>query len=109
MAFSVKHKIEENRNTPYRVIETGHDIEAFAARLKKQKRIAVDLEADSMHHFQEKVCLIQIASVDETVVIDPLKIKNLSILQPIFAKRRIQKIFHAVVCNRATFFSKYTT
>jgi hypothetical protein len=37
--------------------------------------LAVDLEADSMFHYQEKVCLLQMAGNGENVVIDPLEVK----------------------------------
>ena len=44
--------------------------------LELEKVIAVDVEADSMFNFQEKVCLIQMASPSAMLVIDPLKIKR---------------------------------
>jgi len=78
----------------YQVIDTASRLEDFALILKKEKIIAVDLEADSMFHFQEKVCLIQIASEKINGIIDPLKINDLSLLNPMFANRDIKKIFH---------------
>jgi ribonuclease D len=54
----------------------------------------VDLEADSMYHFREKVCLVQMAAGDTSVVIDPLALPDLSVLAPLFARRDICKIFH---------------
>jgi ribonuclease D len=56
--------------------------------------VAVDLEADSMYHFQERVCLLQMAVVDAVAIIDPLGIPDLSPLKPLFADPRIRKIFH---------------
>jgi ribonuclease D len=47
-----------------------------------------------MYHFKEKVCLIQIAAHNINVVIDPLVVKDLSPLKPIFKRRDIRKIFH---------------
>ena len=47
-----------------------------------------------MYHFKEKVCLIQIAAENNNVVIDPLAVKDLSPLKPIFKRRDICKIFH---------------
>jgi len=70
------------------------ELQKFASRLEKQRIIGVDLEADSMYHFKEKVCLIQIATPNTTVVIDPLQIKNLSVLKPVFRRADIQKVFH---------------
>ncbi len=78
----------------YLIIDSISDLEKFAGRLEKQKIIGVDLEADSMYHFKEKVCMIQIATQHATAVIDPLQIKNLSVLKPVFRRGDIQKIFH---------------
>ena len=78
----------------YLIIDSISELERFAARLEKQKIIGIDLEADSMYHFKEKVCMIQIATQHATAVIDPLQIKNLSVLKPVFGRGDIQKIFH---------------
>ncbi|MBW2406219.1 MAG: HRDC domain-containing protein [Deltaproteobacteria bacterium] len=47
-----------------------------------------------MYHFKEKVCLIQMAASSINVVIDPLKVEDLSPLKPIFIRQDICKIFH---------------
>lgn len=39
---------------------------------------AVDTEADSLHRYKESLCLIQFASRDDSVLIDPLVIEDLS-------------------------------
>ena len=49
--------------TDYRLIDNPAALEKFAQQLKSATCLAVDLEADSMFHFQERVCLIQIATV----------------------------------------------
>jgi ribonuclease D len=81
-----------NRN--YQLIETLLELKTVADLFEKEKAIAVDLEADSMYHFKEKVCLIQMATHDINVVIDPLKIHDLSPLKPLFENPSIKKIFH---------------
>ena len=78
----------------YLIINSLPELQKFASRLEKQRIIGVDLEADSMYHFKEKVCLIQIATPNATAVIDPLQIKNLSALKPVFRSADIQKVFH---------------
>lgn len=76
------------------VIDTAADLEDIARSLEKEKAVAVDLEADSMYHYKEKVCLIQIATEKASVVVDPLAIKDLASLNPIFSNPDIKKIFH---------------
>jgi ribonuclease D len=94
MATRVKKKMKMNGALKYRMIDTLPDLEKFADVLSEKKVIGVDLEADSMHHYQEKVCLLQIADGNRCVVIDPLKIGCLSPLAPVFSNPDIQKIFH---------------
>ena len=63
-------------------------------RLSLESVLAFDLEADSLHHYTEKVCLIQVSSASETRLIDPLASLDVKALAPIFANPAIEKIFH---------------
>ncbi len=78
----------------YQIIDTVTGLERIVKIFEREKSIAIDLEADSMFHFKEKVCLIQVATKNRSIVIDPLQIKDLSSLKSIFAGHHIQKIFH---------------
>ena len=62
--------------------------------LEKETVIGVDLEADSMFHYQEKVCLLQFSTPSCNILVDPLAVKDLSPLAPIFKSPEILKIFH---------------
>ncbi len=85
---------EEIQKQGYKIIESQTDLENLVDVIKGEKSIAVDLEADSMYNFREKVCLIQIATQNCISVIDPLKVQDLSLLTPIFSNPNIKKIFH---------------
>ena len=76
------------------VIETPAALAKLAQKFKHAPAVAVDLEADSMYHFQEKVCLIQMATSQSSAVIDPLRLRDLESLRPVFANPAIEKIFH---------------
>jgi len=78
----------------YQFIEIGSELEKIARSFEKEKIIAVDLESDSMYHFKEKVCLIQMATKRNSILIDPLQIRNLSSIKPLFSNQNIKKIFH---------------
>jgi ribonuclease D len=78
----------------YLIIDSISKLEEFTGGLARERMIGVDLEADSMYHFKEKVCLIQIASARVTAIIDPLQIKSLYVLTPLFRSTHIQKVFH---------------
>jgi len=85
---------EDNTLHDFRIIDTFPKLEEIVKELEKHETIAVDLEADSMYHFNEKICLIQIASKGVKAIIDPLKLKDLSILKQIFYRKDITKLFH---------------
>lgn len=66
------------------MIETADEL----ARYLEQSRsggapptCAIDTEADSLHRYRESLCLIQFADRQESVLIDPLAIDDLSSLQ----------------------------
>jgi ribonuclease D len=85
--------MDENASS-YEWIETLPRLEGVARILGQEKLIGVDLEADSMYHYFEKVCLLQIATESTTYVLDPLALKDLSALHPVFSDPRIRKVFH---------------
>jgi ribonuclease D len=92
----------------YTYIDTSAALETLAHRLESQPVIGVDLEADSLYHFKEKVCLIQIAAADESFVIDPLAIQDVSALAPIFARNDIQKVFHGADYDIRSLYRDYS-
>ncbi|MBI5585783.1 MAG: ribonuclease D [Deltaproteobacteria bacterium] len=77
-----------------RLIETADDLQNLARRLAREKHLAVDLEADSLFHYQEKICLLQLADTENCYLLDTLKITDCSPLGPLFEDPGIQKIFH---------------
>lgn len=78
----------------YDFIDTPKDLSAFACQAATANMIAVDLEADSMFHYQEKVCLLQMAANGHTAVIDPLAVGDLSVLKKLFGDTAICKVLH---------------
>ncbi|MBF0302459.1 MAG: ribonuclease D [Desulfamplus sp.] len=78
----------------YTLISSNKDLKNQCRYLEIQKQIAMDIEADSMHHFKERVCLIQMADPERHYLIDPLTISDFSPLKPICENSAITKIFH---------------
>ncbi|MBW1842045.1 MAG: ribonuclease D, partial [Deltaproteobacteria bacterium] len=78
----------------FTVVDTPASLKRLAADLKRETVIACDLEADSMYHYQEKVCLLQIATENLTAVVDPLAVQNMAPLKQLFQNPKIRKIFH---------------
>jgi ribonuclease D len=78
----------------YRLITSSRELAQIVPSLMSEKVVAVDVEADSMYHFAEKVCLIQIGTTTTCLLIDPLADVDLSLLKPLFLAPDITKIFH---------------
>jgi ribonuclease D len=78
----------------YKWVDTTYDLKRVAADLERSKAMGVDLEADSMFHYREKVCLVQISTRLETFLIDPLAMRDLKPLSPVFKDKTVRKIFH---------------
>ncbi len=54
------------------MIDTEEKLAAWLPKLRAAKWVALDTEADSLHAYPEKVCLIQISTADGDRLVDPL-------------------------------------
>ena len=61
-----------NSEEPYRYVQVASDLDRLLKRLHEAPRVALDTEADSLHHYFEKVCLIQLTLRGEHFILDPL-------------------------------------
>ncbi len=80
---------------PYKLVTTQADWQTCCAQLQTLPRFAIDLEANSMHAYRERICLIQISSPTHDYIVDPVADIDLSELGVLFANPAIEKIFHA--------------
>ena len=75
------------------MIDTDVKLAALLPKLRAAQWLALDTEADSLHAYPEKVCLIQISTADGDELVDPLAPINLDSLFDVFNGREL--IFHA--------------
>lgn len=54
------------------LISRPEQLSLLADGLRGQPRLAVDLEAAGFHRYSDRVCLIQISTLDQTFLVDPL-------------------------------------
>ena len=65
-------------------IDTAEALADWTARMRveldahEDKRCCLDTEADSLHHFREKVCLLQVACAGHFALVDPLAISDMT-------------------------------
>ncbi|MFH2102543.1 MAG: HRDC domain-containing protein, partial [Chloroflexota bacterium] len=88
-------------------VENPVTLDALIQTLKRHPRVAVDTESNSLHAFQEQVCLIQFSILDMDFLVDPLAIEDISPLATIFSNPYIEKVFHAaeydLICLKRDF------
>jgi ribonuclease D len=76
-------------------VRTADELDELVETLSHRRAIAIDTEADSLHHYTEKVCLIQVAAFGGGAwLVDPLALRDLSQLGPILADPSILKVVH---------------
>jgi len=76
----------------YTYIDNKSALERLNKVVIQADRISVDTEADSLHHYFEKVCLIQLTINGQNYIVDPLVGLDLSSLMDGLSKKLL--IFH---------------
>lgn len=88
-------------------VNTIEKLNMMVQDLASQPRVAVDTESNSLHAFREQVCLLQFSSSKADYIVDPLALRDLTSLAPIFSDPNIEKVFHAaeydLICLRRDF------
>lgn len=56
----------------YTYVDNAEDLARLTKMLQGASRVGMDTEADSLHHYFEKVCLIQLSFLGVNYIIDPL-------------------------------------
>jgi ribonuclease D len=75
------------------LIDNDQKLAVLLPKLRTAQWLALDTEADSLHAYPEKVCLIQISIAGSDVLVDPLAKINLDPLFDVFNSHEL--IFHA--------------
>jgi ribonuclease D len=76
-------------------VDSASALQRLAEVLSREPQLAVDTEANSLHAYHERVCLIQFSTPQADYLVDPLALDDLTYLAPIFSDPNIEKIFHA--------------
>jgi ribonuclease D len=71
------------------VITDEQDLAELLSNLQAADWVAIDTEADSLHAYPEKLCVLQVSSAGRDELIDPLAGLNLHPLWPILRKHEL--------------------
>jgi ribonuclease D len=81
-------------NKKLKMITDSASLQEACLELSSQPYIGVDLEGDSLHHYKERVCLIQVSDPNFDYIIDPIQIEDISVFLELMADEKIQKVMH---------------
>ena len=88
-------------------INQQQELDEAVEKLSRAEVIAIDTEADSLHSYFDKVCLVQISASEDDLLIDPLAKMSIKPLGAILADSAITKVLHGAdydlrILNRDT-------
>ncbi len=80
---------------PFEFLNQQGEVTGLLAALRSEGALALDLEADSLHSYREKICLVQLSTQTRNLVLDPLAVPEvLDGLLPLLGEARIRKVLH---------------
>ena len=77
-----------------RLIQDPGELARLGEELSGEETLAVDTEADSLHSYRGKLCLLQLSTRSRTVLVDTLALEDLSPLSDVFSSRETLKVLH---------------
>lgn len=80
---------------PYKFIDTQSAWEQCLQDWSKETQLAIDLEANGMFAYRERICLMQLSTREQDYIIDPCAGFRFDGFDAILEDERIEKIFHA--------------
>ncbi len=80
---------------PFKLVTTQKQWLDCLGALRREPRLAIDLEANSLFAYREQVCLIQISIPGQDYIVDPTADLDLGGLGELLADEKIEKVFHA--------------
>lgn len=94
---------------PFFTVESNTHLQEIAQHIQSQKIIAVDLEANSLFAYKERISLIQISTYEHDYVIDPLSIDDMEPLLHVLRNPDIRKVMHGSDFDIVSFKRDYNT
>ena len=76
-------------------ITDSNQLNAFIGRAMNSDVLAIDTEFLREKTFHARLCLLQMATRDEDVIVDPFEVTDLTPLIPLMQNPNVMKLFHA--------------
>lgn len=91
---TTKKKCDSTSNE-LKLIESSDALEKIINKIKSHRYLGVDTESDGFYSYFDKVCLVQISTPEQDIIIDTLAIDNLNPLRELLESPDIEKTFHS--------------
>jgi ribonuclease D len=79
---------------PIEIVVDAAQLDAVVNAMSCAKAIAFDTESNSLHHYPEQLCLIQIAANQKAYIIDMITLRGVEPLRKIIADESVMKVIH---------------
>lgn len=79
---------------PFRILTQQSDFEELCGRMRDSPQVAFDTEFVSEFTYRPRLCLLQFATRDEQVAVDPLELHDLTPWWEIMANEETEIIVH---------------
>jgi ribonuclease D len=76
-------------------INDQNELAAFAKRAQESPVLAIDTEFLREKTYYPRLCLLQMATDKETVIVDPFEATDMSVLRDVLEDAHVMKLFHA--------------
>ncbi len=77
-----------------RYVRTLPDLAQVVSDFRRAPVVAVDTEAASFHKYRDRIYLVQLSTVTDTAIIDPVALADLAPLGDLLADRGVEKVIH---------------
>lgn len=76
------------------LVESSDALARLVERVGAEPRVALDTEANSLHAYRERVCVVQLSVPGLDAIVDPLRVPDLSPLAGLAARDDLEIVFH---------------
>lgn len=91
----------------FRIITEQREWDAVARDLARVPRLALDMESNGFFHYKERISLLQLSGGAETILLDPLAVRDLAALGAILSDPGVTKILHGCDYDLRSFDREY--
>lgn len=79
---------------PVRLVERAEELEALAAHIRGSQLAGLDVEANSLHAYRERACVLQVTAGGVSAIVDVLALGDLRALRDALDTHEVEVVLH---------------